>query len=217
MLMLIVSAKGQTFFEIDTYTTGVGGSGSGYLGANAFTFSVLNGGRIGANTSSNNSSGAYLDQNNSALIDQAFANIDIPTSVWGNGRADTLMVGAFAGNQVTFNFATPQENLMMLLSYFDGNWEIDAPFTISTDFNTLAINGSGDLYSTIYDGSIPSFNLGRGVILFDSPVSSFTMTKIDGPADDFYIGLATPAPVPEPSGAIFVMLAGVTALYRRRR
>jgi PEP-CTERM motif len=125
------------------------------------------------------------------------------------------MFGASTGNQLTFSFSAPQEDLQMLVSYLDGNWEIDVPYTISTDFNTLAINGDGDLYSTIFDGSIPSFNQGRGVILFSSPVSSFTMTKINGSTDDFYIGMATP--VPEPSSALFIISAGLVSLFRRRR
>ena len=205
--------RAQTFSEIDSFTDGVGGSGTGILGSNTFTFAATDGGRI-ANTSVNNSSSAFLNQANFSEIDPAFQGIIFNPSPWGYGRADATAPGAFTGNTFTITFATPQSDLLMLVSYLDGNWGISEAYTILPSFNTLAVNGSNELYSTIYDGSIPSFNQGRGVLAFTNPVSIVTFTKNGGPADDFFFAMAT---VPEPSSAVLFGLGAIFCMKRRRK
>lgn len=202
-----------SFFEVDSLTTGVGGFGSGTLGANTFSFTATNGGRIGINSSTNNGSAAYLNSTFTG-VDAAFQEISFPAGPFGNGRADTIMFGVSSGNQLTINFGMPQSGLALLLSYLDGDWDLSEPFRIAESSPTLGVRANGDLYSTAYDGTIPSFNLGRGVIYFDSPVSSLTFTKNGGPADDFYIGMAV---VPETSSSLLAALGSFVLLRRKRQ
>ena len=206
-------SKAQLFSEIDSFVDGVGGSGTGILGSNTFTFAANNGGRTG-NTSVNNSSTAFLNPANFSEIDPAFQGIIFNPSPWGYGRADATAPGAFTGNTFTITFATPQSDLLMLVSYLDGNWGISESYSILPSFNTLAVNGSNELYSTIYDGSIPSFNKGRGVLAFNNPVSSVTFTKMGGPADDFFFAMAA---VPEPSSVVLFGLGAILCTKRKRK
>lgn len=202
-----------SFFEVGSLTTGVGGFGSGTLGANTFNFAATDGGRIGINSSTNNSSAAFMNSTFTG-VDAAFQEIAFPTSPFGYGRADTIMFGVSSGNKLTINFGMPQSGLALMLSNLDGDWDLSEPFRVADSSPTLGVRANGDLYSTAYDGTIPSFNLGRGIIYFDSPVSSLTFTKNGGPADDFYLGMAV---VPETSSALLAALSSMVLLRRKRK
>lgn len=198
-------------FELDTAT---GIDGTGHLGANGFTFAGTGGGSRITNVSLNNGSAAFMNSTFTAPH-AAFDGISFPTGGFGYGRTDSFNFGFTDGNVLTVNFDTPQSDLVVLLSNLDGNWQINLPFSLyNPGGSTLAVNGSGQLYSTIYDGSIPSFNKGVGAITFASPVSTLTFTKVGGPADDFSFGMAA---VPEPSSMMISSLGLLTLGMRRRR
>lgn len=207
------AAQSSNFFDVTSYTTGTGGTATGVLGTNGFTIATSAGANVSVNTTSNDLSAYWMNSTYNAP-DPAFSGITFP---FANGRADAVGVGTTSG-VITINFNTPQSNLLVLVSYLDGNWAVNQPFNILPSSLNLAVDGGGNLYSTALNMSdVSTYNQGRGILSFSSPISSLTFTKVSGVADDFFVGLATASPVPEPNGAILLGVAGVLGIVRRRR
>ena len=101
------------------------------------------------------------------------------------------------GDSVTISFTGDSvENLVLFISDLDATYSISAPFAVANlPGTTLGVNASGELFSSVFDANDPSTeNQGTGTLEFSGPVSSVTITKVSGPADEFSFGFATITP-----------------------
>ncbi len=139
----------------------------------------------------------------------SFTNADGTTHTFAGGTGTTITAVHFFGLDNSFTIDAGGVGFS-LVSGWDST--LSATGLVS---NVGSVNAVGLTSGTAITGANGNFDQGHGTIVFDSAVSSFTLTENSGAADTVTLQFSTA--IPEPSSTALLGLGGLAFILRRRR